>query len=622
MAKQFSSRVPHVAKDSAVSAGNIGSTTRALEARTNFLNDALKAIEEGRLLVHRDQPCESTIEVGQPVYWNSDNLRYELAYAAVETDAESGTLVPKASSDCIGLILSKTSAAVATVAAVGIAKFASLASAIDGDVLPGRYYLSAAEPGKLVRQRPPVTVAVCFVMGPLTSCDDDTAVFILPQMRDFIEDHVHYRFELTSLPAGTHTPPTAGECHEITDPDDSLPGWLPASHSSFNSTAPTGAQFGYNLAAHPELERVWPPVPLTAGVVFWDKGLNLVGATEVSTQGVNPLVVLDANGIWWMSCCEGEAPWPATYDNTSMASESVSSSSSSAGGDVCRTDRMRIILAFLHMVFANDKSVVTSLQPGTDQPIEFLNCDGEVATTGDLFARLILNAEVTDNNELGGLVLKRLINSNLEFAEGYVLEGLIAGSDNVELSGTVQRYLVPGDNSTPVVHQQIVTIDTNIDPSDRELSPQITKLGDAIERTYKDIMYLGLPQGRDSALRMRFDVPTVGLPPAALMKLRVIMFGRADGPWAEVTAGYYRIIRPTSGSPTTLTEGDTGLTFDVVTPSTGLSADDAIEVESSSFTVAAGDTVFIELARDSAALPVYDAEIGQIKAVGVIVAGP
>jgi hypothetical protein len=27
------------------------------------------------------------------------------------------------------------------------------------------------------------------------------------------------------------------------------------------------------------------------------------------------LVVLDANGIWWLSDCHNDAPWPATYDS-------------------------------------------------------------------------------------------------------------------------------------------------------------------------------------------------------------------------------------------------------------------------------------------------------------------
>jgi hypothetical protein len=70
------------------------------------------------------------------------------------------------------------------------------------------------------------------------------------------------------------------------------------------------------------------------------------------------------------------------------------------------------------------------------------------------------------------------------------------------------------------------------------------------------------------------------------------------------------------------------LTFDVVTLSgdydglgTDLPADSIIVVESSSFTIAAGDTIFVSLSRDVAASPSFAAEIGAVRIGGILIPG-
>lgn len=626
MAKRnFQSRVQHVAQGSPVNAGNTSRPTRQLEARTNYVKERLDAIDEGRLLIWREQAIDPDLEVGQPVFWNDETSRFEKALAGVEVDAGSGFPVPTAATDCLGLLYEKLDSTTGTIAAVGIAKFTSLAAAIDGDLVPGRYYLSAVSEGKLVAQRPAVTVAVCYVLGPLNDCDEDVWALILPQMRDFLEDHIHFKFELTCQPAGNVTPPASlSDRHVIEDADATLPGWLPADDASFGNHAPTGAAFGYNLAAHDALRKVFPPVPVDACCMFWDKGEGaLTGASEIPVNGLYPLVKIDRYGIWWMSNCYGEVPWPKDLDNTgSSSSLSVTSESLSSDTVNCRTDRMRLILAFLHMIFASDKTVVTSLAPVEGEPIEFLNCDGDVAATGDLLARLKVEAMIDDDEAYGGQVLKTIINSKLLFGRGWVAEGLIAASENIEITSTRQRRLTPGDNATALVHQGIVTLDVNLEPGEREISPQIIRLGDALEREYKGVTYVGLPKDRDSALRMRFNVPVGGMSANPKFKVRAWIFGRGnDGPLCAITAGYYRLVLPVEGTPTLIDEGDTAITFDVPTASASLDADSVILVESEEFTVAAGDTVFVQLSRASDADPAYDNDVGFVRTVGIVTAG-
>lgn len=631
--RNFSSRVPHVQPGSAVSAGNTSAATRSLELRTNYLREIVDAIEAGSLLVRRDQPVDPAVQEGNAVYWNATTKQYERALAGVENDPDSGVFVPLASTDCLGICMVKTNPVTGTIAAVGMVKLpqAALESMIDGDVTPGRYYLSSANPGKLVLQRPPVTVAIAFVLGPANDCETDSWVCINPQMRDFLEDHIHYQFSLVAHPAGTHVPPVPGEQHTITAPDADAQGWLPADHASFNDAAPTGAKFGYNLAAHSELNRVWPPIPVSAAVLeMYQRDLTGVLTSFTGLGRVQSTYVqIDSRGIWWMTDCYNQVPWDTTLDTTTEAEMSLSSASSV---EQCPTDpQTELLLSFLKMTFATDKTVVTSLKPDTDQPIEFVNCDGVAATTGDLSARLVVQAMLDTPLVRGGIVFKDIADSSLKFKRGWVAEALVAGSDTVTLSSTHNEPLdpdLPVSESNPLIHQGIVYVDVQLDSSERELNPQVIKLGDVMEREYKKVTYLGFPTGRDSAIRMRFNVPSNGLPTNPKLLIRGLIFGRAAGPFSAMDMSYYRAVRPTDGVPTTVSDGDTTITFDVVTPSddydgagTNLPVDKAIEVESDQFTIAAGDTVFVTLSRGKNASPLFQADIGVIRISGVIVPG-
>lgn len=639
--RNFASRVNHVQPSSPVSASNTSQATRDLEKRTNYLSEIIAAVEAGQLLTMENQPVSSDVTEGTAVYWDSDNKQYAPAIAAAVNNPDTSSYVQAASAECLGICASKSNSTTGTIALMGILQItpAIVTQLFGAGATPGQYYLSAVEAGKLVLQKPPVTVAVAYLLGPADACEENSWMIIHPQVRDFLEDHIHYQINLVPSPAGTHIPPLTSEPHEITDPDDTLPGWLPADHASFNGTAPTGAKFGYNIAAHSALSQVWPPLPITAAVLEMFQP-TLSGAPE-KFEGLErvpaSMVQFDKNGIWWMTACYNQVPWPTTLDTTTSASSSSSSvsasvSSSSAAAEVCPNESdMRLILSFLKMTFATDKTVVTSLQPATGEPLAFVDSDGTTAATGDLFAKLNVEALVNTTPVRGSLALKEVVDSQLTFNRGYVAEGLIAGSEDVILSGTHQELLDPtvaASSENPMLHQGIVTVNVQLDPTERELNPQVIKLGDALERTHKQTTYIGFPSGRNSAIRMRYNVPPSGLPTTPKLKIRTLVFGRAVGPLSAMTMSYYRITRPTAGSPFSLTEGDTSLTFDVVTPSddydglgTDLPVDSIIEVESSEFTIAAGDTVFVTLSRASDAVPAFDADIGLVRVGGIIVAG-
>lgn len=419
--------IKHVNPGEPVQAGVVSRPDRTLENRTEYLKDRLDAAALGQAIFDTDATIAPDVLPGQPVYWNYTEKRYECARAAVETDVVSQALLVQPSSDCIGICLRKKSATLGDIVLRGIVNIPELHNAIDGPIVPGRYYLSSSAAGKLVQQKPAISVSVCHVQGPKDNCSAVPRVVVMPHIRDFVDEHIHYRFDLVARPAGTHVPPSAGGRHTITSPNTSLPGWLPASHTIFNGRAPAGALFGYNLNQHAALANVWPPVPVQSVAMLWDKGKDAVGATEIPL-GAQGLAICDANGIWWMSDCYGDVPWPTTLNTT------VAATASTATQECPREETMRVSVVYLRMLLGNERSLVTSVSPDIDEsPIVVTNCADEPATTGDL--RLDLNMQVLPGDSLGGLAIKEII-SGKKLKRGGIAEGAFTLSNQLTIRGT------------------------------------------------------------------------------------------------------------------------------------------------------------------------------------------
>jgi hypothetical protein len=621
MSNNWLYNIRHVAPGEPVQSGVVNRPDAALAERTNYLKDRLDAAALGRALFDVDATIAPDVLEGQPVFWNYQTQRYEQALAAVEHDTVTQTLTVQASSDCLGLLYKKKSSTLGDIVLRGIVKLPGLTNAVDGTITAGRYYLSSEAAGKLTKQRPPATVSVCYIQGPKDNCAADPWVVVMPQVRDFLEDHIHYRFELVSQPAGTAT--VSNNRYAITSPDVTKQGWLPANHASFNGKAPAGAVFGYNLAAHEAVSRVWPPIPVSAVAMLWDKGASRVGATEIPL-GSDGLAVCDANGIWWMSDCVGDVPWPASVTSSS-------SSSSSAAPECPRDERMRVIVVFLRMVFGNDRSVVTSLEAAPGSPIVITNCDGLPAKTGDLEIDLNLNLAIKPPLLDGGKVFKA-VEDGYKLREGWVTEGIVSGSPAIVVSSvntptsTYTRTLTTAEKTalgfspTAVVtaKQGLVKISFNDALVERDIAPQIIRLSDVVERLYNDIPYLGFPQGQDSSVRVRLNVPAAGLGTGLVMKIRAQLFGRKTATLPAMELTYRRLPRPgTGGVALVVSDVTPALTFNSAVSAT---QDVAIEIESASFAVAEGDTVLVTLRRPliGGVADAYTAEIGLLRLAGIV----
>ena len=203
MSENWPYKLTHVSPGEPVQAGIVSRPDRALAERTDYLQDRLDAAEAGKALFDVDATVSPDVLPGQPVYWNATAHRYEQAIVVVENDDAAQTLVARPSSECVGLCYKKTAADRADIVLRGLVTFENLTAAIGPTVAPGKYYLSAVTPGKLSKQKPPITVAVCYVYGPRDNCSDHLRVLVCPQVRDFLDEHTHYRFELLTTYSGT-----------------------------------------------------------------------------------------------------------------------------------------------------------------------------------------------------------------------------------------------------------------------------------------------------------------------------------------------------------------------------------------------------------------------------------
>lgn len=599
--------LPLILKSATLSAATINPPLQTLASQIDRLSDIVEASSIAQSWYARDVPLAPGVVVGMAVYWNTDNARYEAGLAAATTDPVSGEFKLTDSSDAVGLVTAVNAGNIGDVLLDGIADV-DLSSVISGAVAPGRYYLSNNTSGHLVPGLPPVSVFICRVLGKLNACHTVSQVLVRPQLRDALLDHLHYRFALACFPAGATTPPVYGHKHVITSPDPAKKGWLPANHAIFAGNAPLHAVFGYNLVADPALATVWPPVPVFSVAVILDRGIGQ-GAAELP-QGSNGLVICDAHGIWWMSDCYSDAPWPMHLDTTIPYASSYPHATSN---DECpRIDHMRIEVVYLRMLYANDRFVVTSLSTGVNSPLVLTGNDSIKGKTGDVSIAFEPGNAIIDTNAIGGTAIKS-IGSDFKQSTGWLVEGLTTASSAVTLTATHTRRLNPADGSSPIVSQGIVQIDVASDPANRDLSPTLIRLAGAVERFYQNVPYIGFPANKETSIRMSFNVPLGGVPVSAKFRLRLMLLGRAAGTMTAMTASYRRAAILDQDATTNLPTSDTALTIDTTVTVT---TDQLAGSISSPITVQPGDTVFITLTR-----PVdvsFNGEMGLVRISGII----
>jgi len=595
----FREQIQHVADGEPVDASATSRPTQQLEQNTRYLRDLLELSLLGQVIVAHELALDPTLLPGQVVYWNPDNARCEAAIASTVFDTTVETLVGTPQSEVLGVLWTKSGTTTGDIVLSGWLKL-DITNALNGQPLAaGRYFLSGQTPGMLVRSRASLSVPVLQATG-------DGYVLISPQWRQWAEDHEHFRIPLYCNPAGDASPPAHGNPHTITSPDPSVPGWLPAHHAVFAGKAPPNAAFGYNMAAHPELNRLWPPFPADAATLIWDKGLDTTGGTEVPL-GHNGLAICDKNGIWWLSNCYDDVPWPPDfYFHDGHTSESISASISEI--ECPRALEMHLTVYFNRALYDAARTMVTSLRAAPNSIIRVYGCDNLPASTGDLIVDADLALAINETNQPGHLVLKTITDN--KFQQGPVIEGIIRGSDNLQISSTNPQVI-----SGQIVHQGILTMGIAADPIDRELPPVLTRLQDTKERYEGGIAYIGFPQNYQSTILRVYQVPPDGIADGTKVEVRITLLGTVTGALPDLTVSYRRIPRG-SLTPQALPASDTTLTLASL-PSLSVGSQ-YVEGKTNQFAIAAGDTLQLVITRLSG--DGYAGELGIIRAAAVLIA--
>jgi hypothetical protein len=588
-----------------VSPGTPNRPLQQLDQNIRYLWDIIQAAELGSTVYARSQTIVSTLKIGQPVYFNATTSRFEPAFAAAVSDTATGYLVIPDQAQVWGIVAVKHNATLADILLFGYAQI-DIAEAIgneinpDGSVPAATWYLSGVSAGLLTRQIPPVTIPVC-------KTNNNGGVYVNTRFVDFLENHRHYVFNLTMLPAGDVTPPAVGGTHVITNPDPDLPGWLPASNAIFDGNAPAGAKFGYNLPQDVSLNGIYPPVPLQSACVEMQRPSVWDSVNEHRWYGqqlMSDLVVVDRNGIWWMSDCYDEVPWPTDLDTDSSASDSY--------GPCDPLGREYALkLYFTKVGFATDTATVTSLRSKDDRLV--ITCEGTTtsATTGPLEIDLDLSFLIGQQNLTGYLAFKTFNPTTNTFNLGPVAEGLYATTSNVLL--TSPHTTTDGSGNT-IYHGPIgVGV---VSQSTQQLSSQLVRLDGVTEENYP-VLYLGMPDDVTTNFIVKFEVPFTA-PVSSLFSYVARIIGRASGTLPQLTVTYYKTARPPNGlvTPVTVTQSYSAVT--IVTIAT-VGANQAVEAASSNIAVAPGDIIYIRVQRTPAAVgDTYAGELGVMQQVGLL----
>jgi hypothetical protein len=605
MATPWQTLLNFIINGEAVSASVTNRPTRQLAERTQYLYERLQLLAAGEALFIHDVTVESGALPGHAMYFDSVSGTYKRALAAVELDAVNGLYTVAQSSFAVGLLYSKTNTTTGSIISFGMLRDFDLSNSIADPTVAGPQFLSMTEPGKLVSPRPAVGVYILYNRG------DDTA-HISPVQKDTLENHIHYKFDLVAAPAGV---PNCieyddGQRHCIFDADSDLPGWLPADDPSFNGTAPEGAKFGYNLAQHPELLKVWPPQPPDTSYIEVNSH-----SVEINS-GTCPMVVVDSNGIWWMQDCYGAAPWSPLYEPCSSSSCAEGSSSSGEcecltpleylpGHDYERSAQMTIVMWFAKMVVKTEESVVTSLTPCSDNsPIEFLDCEGAAASTGRLCAQVDFS-RLEEEYPTAGLRVVKGFGADKIYT-GPAITGLKPTSD-IALTGIGTEdvdWLIDEDG----IYRgdfEIALADRSGDPREGEANLTIVS---NVREDYDSVLklfYLHYPSGQAGEVRGRIDVSRIDVPAGDLqMKLFFWFVGRSAGSIPTLTTTYRRIpLITTAGA---LPTADSNIGTGSWTPGVSLTAGQYVEVEMPDayfFDVEAGDQVFFSVIWDGVSGP-------------------
>ncbi len=550
-----------------VSASVTNKPLQELKRETDALQAKIETVDAGNAIIYKSIPCDSSVKVGMPVYWDNTNQCCKPAYVSSELSSLTGEYVTGTPADCIGLAYNKDSAQAVDILISGLVELPEVQTYLKGD--SGRFYLGN-QAGTLTCTPCSHAFPLGVAIGALGPCDRTYKVYFNPSYTNSLLQHQHFSIELAPV--------------RDTAEERAIPGWSSYSQQ-YDDDAPTDSVYLYNLEAHEELNKLWPPIPMYAVSVMveWVSD-ETVGAKEITVNEADSLIRVTQDGIYWMS---------STYLPFTTPTS-----------DGC-TNAKKVTLNFSKIRYANRMDFVTSLQPDTNQPFKFVDCKGQEANSGDLYAQFTLKDNPVISEDHDGWAVKK-------FRDDWKTEKV----------AVVNALKVNGNASVTGTHQledgyYAGELNLVISPfaGDTEISPQIVKVGAAQEREIYDVTYLGLPSGRNSSLRLKFEIPSnyVASDVDCTFKLRMQCIAPISGQYPSVSTSLIRIPRANTEAIPITNIVQQELTW---TMPSSVTEGTIFEVESTSTTIKAGDTIIVIISRSSTSG--YSADMAIARIHGVI----
>lgn len=634
-----------------------------LDLRTTSLKERLDTSELGQATILWDVPIIDTAKVGMPVYWNHETKQFELAYAHAELNTTYNEYVKSDCANCIGLVYKKESNNSGHIVLSGVVNLPNISDIFTEDG-HGRFYLSA-EPGRLTYKLLGVSVPVGTVIGRFGDCDACYRVNVNPNMND-LWSHLHYAIDLrpkyiTNLAEegwldviDEDAPEDAIYQYNIVEGTElaSLFPPIPINACSiiidWNDLDETvgGKDIAVNIDhclvrvtnsgiywVDPVTRPFAPNTTLTVAVsdiespTMWQQGDTIVIDTytytvqnSVNNSDVVAAIINDIesnynseiNG-WYVQAGTDATTIILTkdyYDDIPVTCETSNESKSVKIVPDNRIMRERLVMSKTQ--YAMGISCVTSLQPYTNHPFEFVDCSGNVANVGDLYAKFTLKEDPVYIDVYDGYAMRRF---NDEYKQEIVPEvnGIAVTGDTVTATSNVEETV---EYEGLEYHRGLVHID--IAPlNNHEISPQIMKLGDALEREFNGIMYVGFPRGRESSILAKFEVPNIF---TGHTFLRVDFFSSVSGTFPEIECEYKIIKRPEEDEQVpvdTLTFTPLAWNNDLNNTNISVYASTVFRLETEAIEVNPGETLIVKLTRPDNAIS-YGGDAGIVRINGIL----
>jgi len=634
--------------------------TRELSLRTESLKKRLDTSDLGQSIILYDAPLANNTVVGSPVYWNDANKQFELAVAEAELNTGYMEFVKSERANCIGLVYEKESKDSGSIVLSGVVDLRGI-SVIFDEPGSGRFFLGAKE-GQLTHKLLGVCVPLGTIIGKYGDCDEVYRVCVNPVLND-LWSHLHYCVEL--VPKLVDSREVEGwrlvDEYDTAAPLDAkyvyniIPGTMLANLFppipidacsiviDWNDLDETigGKEIPINCdngIARVTLEGIYwtdtdikPYAPSsTFELVIADKQPNattdwakddiiIIGSKSITLPAGVPtnndvayFIATNYHTIDGWTVTLSEANSNILLFNINTYAEPLMADTTNANKIIGPRKDPRIMREKLYMSktqFSNTLNCVTSLRPYAGHPFRFVNCRGVESYAGDLYAQFTLADIEIDTENYDGKTMRRF-NSEYKQEITPIVNAISIEGTTISATSNVDPIVI-----NDKTYYRGLT-DIKIEPLNySEISPQIMKLGDALEREYNGVMYVGFPRDRESSILAKFEIPAIF---EGDVYFSTLFYSSLAGEYPALKCEYKIINKPTiSVSLSDMNfddlEWDTGTGTTVQT----VPANSAFNLTTKSVKVARGDTFILKITRTNEGAT-YAGDAGIIRINGVL----